>query len=79
MDNVKKIGIANQMIEIANKMIDKKAKVEELGPGVNMTISETSDGIGFKIKIEGTFRSGNDLKTTVSDIKKFWESLDIDF
>jgi len=66
-----------------DKIVDdiiKSASIKRinLGPGVQMSIKDTKDGQGFEIKIEGTFRSGNDMEKTIEEIQYFWNKLDID-
>jgi hypothetical protein len=57
--------------------LDKTAKKVELGPGVDMVITETPDKMGFRIKIEGSFQSGDSLEDTIKQIVEFWDKLDI--
>ena len=84
MDNIQKALIKAGRKDLAQQYFEKNnvktaaIKKVELGPGVLMIIKETQDGQGFSVKIEGTFRSGDNLEKTVQDIKKFWNTLDID-
>ena len=56
----------------------KETLTKEIGPGVACKLTETEDKMGFEIRMEGSFRSGNDIKKTMEDIEKAWGKIDID-
>lgn len=65
--------------KIAEDIIKSSAKGKrfDLGPGVEGYIKETADKIGFEIKIEGTFQSGDDIDKTIKDLQNAWKTVDI--
>lgn len=60
------------------KLIKKASSSINIGPSVTMRIKPTKDEQGFEIDIKGSFRSGDSLQDTITQIKKFWNILDVD-
>jgi len=62
----------------SEEKVSKKALIFNMGEGVVGEIKPTEDEQGFEIKIEGSFRSGNDMTTTIKQIQDLWKKIDID-
>jgi hypothetical protein len=64
--------------KITKEILASNSKRFYLGSGVICYLKETKDEQGFKIKLEGSFRSGNSIEDTQKQLEKFWNTLDID-
>lgn len=52
---------------------------DAIGPGVDVWLKATEDGMGYQIELKGTFRSGGMTEDeVVTKLRDFWKTIDID-
>ena len=49
-----------------------------LAPGLEATIEATEDGIGFKLTVDGSFRSGDGIEDTIRKMQDAFKEISID-
>jgi hypothetical protein len=51
----------------------------DLGPGVECSLKDTADKLGYRISIEGSFRhGGGSMEEVIKILLETWKKLDID-